>query len=107
MESEATKELRQIKDAIAAQYKSFREFFDALLEEQRKKHPVLASTYVTSQSLTYSRVQKGPGPAARRRGVRQGRVATLVMSSEADVFIRRSLVRRWKSRTEDYIDNLA
>ena len=44
MESEATKELRQIKDALAAQYKNFREFFDALLEEQRKKHPELATT---------------------------------------------------------------
>ena len=32
METEATKELRAIKDAIAAKYKSFREFFDALIE---------------------------------------------------------------------------
>jgi len=43
MESEATKELRRVKDAIAAQYKSFREFFDALLAEQRKTHPELAT----------------------------------------------------------------
>ena len=43
MESEATKELRAIKDAIAAQYKNFREFFDALLAEQRKEHPELAA----------------------------------------------------------------
>ena len=43
METEATKELRAIKDAIAAQYKTFREFFDALLAEQRKTHPELAT----------------------------------------------------------------
>ena len=42
-ESEATKELRRVKDAIAAQYKSFREFFDVLLAEQRKTHPELAT----------------------------------------------------------------
>lgn len=42
METEATKELRAIKDAIAAQYKSFREFFDALLAEQRQAHPEFA-----------------------------------------------------------------
>ena len=29
-------------------------------------------------SLTYSRAHDGPGPAARKRGVRQGRVATSV-----------------------------
>ena len=39
METEATRELRSIKDAMAAKYKSFREFFDALLEEQRMTHP--------------------------------------------------------------------
>ncbi|MBR3923525.1 MAG: hypothetical protein IKJ45_10445 [Kiritimatiellae bacterium] len=43
METEATKELRAIKDAIAAKYKSFREFFDALLEEQRLTHPEFAN----------------------------------------------------------------
>lgn len=43
MESEATKELRRVKDAIAAQYKNFREFFAALLAEQRKAHPELAT----------------------------------------------------------------
>ena len=43
MESEATKELRAIKDAIASQYKTFKEFFDALLKEQRQSHPELAT----------------------------------------------------------------
>ena len=43
MESEATKELRAIKDAIAAQYRNFREFFEALLKEQRQTHPELAT----------------------------------------------------------------
>ena len=43
METEATKELRAIKDAIAAQYKTFREFFEALLERQRQRHPELAT----------------------------------------------------------------
>ena len=43
MESEATKELRAIKEAIAAQYRDFREFFDALLDEQRRAHPEFAT----------------------------------------------------------------
>ena len=43
METEATKELRAIKDAIAAQYKTFRAFFDALLESQRQRHPEFAT----------------------------------------------------------------
>ena len=43
METEATKELRAIKDAISSQYKTFREFFAALLERQRQRHPELAT----------------------------------------------------------------
>lgn len=43
METEATKELRAIKDAIAAQYKSFRDFFNDLLAEQRQAHPELVT----------------------------------------------------------------
>ena len=37
------KELRAIKDAIAAQYKSFRDFFNDLLAEQRQAHPELVT----------------------------------------------------------------
>ena len=50
METEATKELRTIKDAIAAQYKSFREFFDALLAEQRQTHPEFSKDQIVAAS---------------------------------------------------------
>ena len=40
-------------------------------------------------SLTYSRAQVGPGPAARERGIRQGRVATSVDLKARHVFFLR------------------
>ena len=43
METEAMKELREIKKALSAGYRNVREFCEALIQRQNAAHPELAS----------------------------------------------------------------